>query len=36
MEHKLSYLIDYNRIVNDENQYLWMKCAEDNDVIINL
>jgi uncharacterized protein YueI len=30
----LAFLINYNRIINDKDYYLWMKMAEDNDVRI--
>ncbi|MFX0105257.1 MAG: hypothetical protein ACFE75_07185 [Candidatus Hodarchaeota archaeon] len=35
MDHNLSYFINYNRIINDEDYYLWMKLAEDKSIIIN-
>jgi len=35
INHNLRFLINYERIVNDKNYYLWIKLAEDNDVIIN-
>ncbi|TFG27586.1 MAG: hypothetical protein EU532_07145 [Promethearchaeota archaeon] len=35
IEHNLKFIINYNRILNDKNYYLWMKMAEDNDIIIN-
>ena len=34
IEHNLSYFINYNRIVNDKDYYLWMKLAEDKHAII--
>ena len=35
IEHNLKFIINYYRILNDKNYYLWMKMAEDTDVIIN-
>jgi hypothetical protein len=34
MEHNISYLINYNRIIEDKDYYLWMKIAEDSNAII--
>lgn len=34
MDHNLSYLINYMRIINDEDQYLWMRMAEDKETFI--
>ncbi len=31
----MSFLVNYNRIINDENLHLWMKMAKDNDVLVN-
>lgn len=35
INYNMRFLINYNRIINDKNYYLWMKMAEDNDVIVN-
>ena len=35
INHNIEYLINYSRIVEDKDYYLWMKLAKDNDVIIN-
>ena len=35
INENMRFLVNYNRIVNDKNYYLWMKLAEDNDIIIN-
>ncbi|UCD01338.1 MAG: hypothetical protein JSV23_10745 [Promethearchaeota archaeon] len=34
MEHNLSFFINYNRIINDKDYYLWMKLANDKNIII--
>jgi len=34
MDHNLSYLINYKRIVNDADYYLWMRMAEDKESFI--
>ena len=34
MEHNLSHIINYNRIVQDEDYFLWMKIAEDKNAFI--
>ncbi len=34
IEHNLSYLINYKRIIEDKDYYLWMKIAEDKNAII--
>jgi hypothetical protein len=34
IDHNMRYLINYDRIIHDKNYYLWMKMAEDNDVIV--
>jgi len=34
MDHNLSYLINYMRIINDEDYYLWMRLAEDKETFI--
>lgn len=35
IEYNLSYLINYYNIINDKDYYLWMKMADDKDLIIN-
>jgi len=35
INHNMRFLINYDRIINDKNYYLWMKLAEDNDIIVN-
>ena len=35
MNHNLSFFINYNRIINDKDYYLWMKLAEDKNIVIN-
>jgi hypothetical protein len=35
INHNLSYFINYNRIIEDKDYYLWTKLASDNNVIIN-
>ena len=35
MNENLRHLINYNRLIQDDDHYLWMKMAEDKDVIIN-
>lgn len=35
MDQNVSFLTNYNRIVNDKPYYLWMRMAEDNDTFIN-
>jgi hypothetical protein len=35
IEHNLSFLTNYYRILKDRTYYLWMKMAEDNDIIVN-
>ncbi len=35
LEHNLGYLINYYKIINDEDHYLWMKLVKDRDVYIN-
>ncbi|MFX1390784.1 MAG: hypothetical protein ACFE9Z_12030 [Promethearchaeota archaeon] len=34
MNHNLSYLINFNRLINDKDYYLWMKLASDKQAII--
>ncbi|MFX0140972.1 MAG: hypothetical protein ACFFDN_45455 [Candidatus Hodarchaeota archaeon] len=34
MNHNLSFFINYNRIINDKDYYLWMKLAEDKRIIV--
>jgi hypothetical protein len=34
MNHNLSYLINYNRLIKDKDHYLWMKLAFDKQAII--
>ncbi|MHA1986725.1 MAG: hypothetical protein ACW98D_08810 [Promethearchaeota archaeon] len=34
IEHNVSYLINYFKIVEDKDYYLWMKIAEDKNAII--
>ena len=34
MNDNLSYLINYNRIINDKDYYFWMKMAEDKNIIL--
>ncbi|MFX0081299.1 MAG: hypothetical protein ACFE94_06055 [Candidatus Hodarchaeota archaeon] len=34
INHNLSQLINYSRIINDNDYYLWMKIAEDNNAFI--
>ena len=34
MNHNVSYFINYNRIINDKDYYLWMKLATDKQVFI--
>lgn len=34
MDHNLSYLINYMRIINDLDYYLWMRMAEDKETFI--
>jgi hypothetical protein len=34
LEHNLNYFTQYQRLLKDEDYYLWMKMAEDKDVII--
>ena len=34
MNHNLSYFINYNRVVQDKDYYLWMKMATDKQVLI--
>ena len=35
MNYNLSYLINYNRMIKDKEYYLWMKLAEDKNIVIN-
>ena len=35
LRYNVEFLINFQRIVNDKDYYLWSKMAEDNDVIIN-
>jgi len=35
IEHNLSFLTNYYRILNDGTYYLWMKMAEDKDITLN-
>ena len=35
MTHNLKYLINYNRIINDNDYYLWMELNNDKNIIIN-
>lgn len=35
MNHNLSYFINYNKIIEDDDYYLWMKLASDKQTIIN-
>ncbi|MFX1310255.1 MAG: hypothetical protein ACFE8C_11195, partial [Promethearchaeota archaeon] len=34
MNHNLSYFINYNRVIEDKDYYLWMKLAADKQVVI--
>ncbi len=34
MVHNISYFINYNRMIEDKNYYLWMKMADDKQVIL--
>ncbi len=34
MNHNLSYFINYNRVIEDKDYYLWMKMAADKQVLI--
>ncbi len=34
VDSNLRFMINFNRIINDETYYLWSKMAEDNDAII--
>ncbi len=34
MQENLNFLINYSRIIKDEDYYLWMSLAKDNDVLI--
>ena len=34
IKHNVRFIINYNRIVKDKDYYLWMKLAEDSDIII--
>ncbi len=34
MDHNLSYLINYLRIINDKDFYLWIRMAEDKETFI--
>ena len=35
LEENVDFLINYNRMLDDKDMYLWMHLAEDNGVIIN-
>jgi len=35
LKHNVEYVINYNRILDDTADHLWVKMADDNDVIIN-
>ena len=35
LKYNLEFIINYNRILNDKDYYLWMKMAQDKDIIIN-
>ena len=34
LEENVDFIINYNRLLDDKDMYLWMKLAEDNGVII--
>lgn len=34
IKHNLSYIVNYEKLLNDKDYYLWMKLANDNDCII--
>ncbi|MFX1567234.1 MAG: hypothetical protein ACFFCV_02570 [Promethearchaeota archaeon] len=34
MNHNLSYFINYNRVIEDKDYYLWMKMAVDKQILI--
>ena len=34
IEENVDYIINYNRMLDDKDMYLWMKLAEDNGVIV--
>lgn len=34
IKHNLSHFVNYNRIIYDKDYYLWMKMADDKDLII--
>jgi hypothetical protein len=35
LRHNIEYVINYNRVLDDLSNHLWIKMADDNDVIIN-
>ncbi len=35
MNHNISYFINYNKIIEDNDYYLWMKLASDKQTIVN-
>ena len=34
INHNLSFFLNYRRIINDRDYYLWMKLAEDKNIVI--
>lgn len=34
MNYNISYFLNYSKIINDKDYYLWMKMAEDKDIIV--
>ena len=34
MDYNISYFINYSKTINDKDYYLWMKMAEDKNVIV--
>jgi hypothetical protein len=34
MNDNLTYFINYSRVINDNDYYLWMKMAEDKNIIV--
>jgi hypothetical protein len=34
MNYNITYFLNYNRVINDKDYYLWMKMAEDKNIIV--